>query len=69
MVLRHPHVFKGKKIRSVNEVNEQWEEIKRSEKNIRGRSQIEQEFNNIAANIPALTHSAKIQKKVLGLWF
>ena len=69
MVLRHPHVFNEKKIQSVNEVNEQWEEIKRSEKNIRGRGQIEQEFNNIAANIPALTHSAKIQKKVANIGF
>ncbi len=69
MVSRHPHVFKDKSIRTVQEVNEQWNEIKLVEKKISKTSRIEQEFNNIIANIPALTHSAKIQKKMASVGF
>ena len=69
MVSRHPHVFNGKKIETIGEVHEQWEEIKRSEQNINKTGRIKQELKNITPNIPALTHSAKIQEKVSRIGF
>ena len=35
LIRRHPHVFGGKKLASVDDVNRQWEEIKRGEKKAR----------------------------------
>jgi len=69
MVSRHPHVFKDQKIKDISEVNAQWEEIKRAEKNIQGDEKIENELKDIPANIPALNRSIKIQKKVSSIGF
>ncbi len=69
MVTRHPHVFSGKNHKTIKEVNDQWDEIKRKENNISETGQIEQELNNITKNIPALTQSMKIQKIVANIGF
>ena len=69
MVSRHPHVFDEIKSKSIEEVNEQWEQIKRKEKKIDPRGRIEKEFNNIASNIPALTYASKVQKKAAAIGF
>ena len=69
MVLRHPHVFSNKKVKTVSEVQEQWDEIKRVEKNIGQTGRVKKEFKNITSNIPALTHSTKIQEKVASIGF
>ena len=69
MVFRHPHVFKNKKIETISEVHEQWEEIKRDQSNIGQTGRIKQELKNIASNAPALTRSLKIQEKVGNIGF
>ena len=69
MVLRHPHVFNEIKKKSITEVNEQWEQIKRKEKKIDPHGRIEKEFDNIASNIPALTYASKVQKKAAAIGF
>ena len=69
MVLRHPHVFDEIKKKSITEVNEQWEQIKRKEKKIDPHGRIEKEFNSIASNIPALTYASKVQKKAAAIGF
>ena len=69
MVLRHPHVFDEVKKKSITEVNEQWEQIKRKEKKIDPHGRIEKEFDSIASNIPALTYASKVQKKAAAIGF
>ena len=69
MVLRHPHVFNEIKKKSITEVNEQWEQIKRKEKKIDPHGRIEKEFDSIAPNIPALTYASKVQKKAAAIGF
>ena len=69
MVLRHPHVFNEIKKKSITEVNEQWEQIKRKEKKIDPHGRIEKEFDSIASNIPALTYASKVQKKAAAIGF
>ena len=69
MVSRHPHVFDEVKNKSIEEVTEQWEQIKRKEKKIDPLGRIEKEFNNIASNIPALTYASKVQKKAAAIGF
>ena len=69
MVLRHPHVFDKIKKKSITEVNEQWEQIKRKEKKIDPRGRIEKELNSIASTIPALTYASKVQKKASAIGF
>ena len=64
MVSRHPHVFKYQSAKTLSEVNEQWDEIKRTERNISATEKISAELDKITKNIPALTKSVKIQKKV-----
>ena len=69
MVSRHPHVFNEIKKKSITEVNEQWEQIKRKEKKIDPHGRIEKEFDNIASNITALTYASKVQKKAAAIGF
>ena len=69
MVNRHPHVFGDKKIKTVTEVNDQWEKIKEDEKIINDTGKLKQELNKSIPNIPALTHSIKIQKKLALIGF
>jgi len=69
MVSRHPHVFNEIKKKSITEVNEQWEQIKRKEKKIDPHGRIEKEFDSIASNIPALTYASKVQKKAAAIGF
>ena len=69
MVLRHPHVFDEIKKKSITEVNEQWEQIKRKEKKIDPHGRIEKDFDSIASNIPALTYASKVQKKAAAIGF
>ena len=69
MVSRHPHVFNEVKKKSIDEVNEQWEQIKRKEKKIDALGRIEKEFNNIVTTIPALTYASKVQKKAAAIGF
>ena len=69
MVSRHPHVFDEVKKKSIVEVNEQWEKIKRKENKIDQSGRIQKEFNNITPNIPALTYASKVQKKAAEIGF
>ena len=69
MVSRHPHVFEDKKINNIIEVNRQWEQIKQQEKKRDSRGRIEQDLHDVSKNIPALTYSTKIQKKLSNVGF
>lgn len=58
MIHRHPHVFGDVKVASTEDVNSNWEKLKREEK--QERTSI---LDGIPKSLPALMRSYKIQKK------
>lgn len=61
MVHRHPHVFgEEKNVTTVEEVNENWEKIKRKEKN---ENDLAGAMDRIAKTLPSLMRAEKIYKK------
>ena len=58
MIRRHPHVFGDKKVNSVQEVKENWQQIKKKERdNKNSRQDI---FANVPRSLPALKRAQKI---------
>ena len=68
MVFRHPHVFQkeNNKVETVNDVLNNWDEIKRKEKNIETYTD---ELKSVAIALPALVRANKIQNKAGKLGF
>jgi tetrapyrrole methylase family protein/MazG family protein len=64
LVHRHPHVFGGKKLKTSDQVLQQWEVIKQGEK--AGSSSI---LHNLPRALPALMKAEKVQKKVARVGF
>ena len=60
MVRRHPHVFKGGKLNTPDQVIGQWEEIKKKENNKANQKSI---LDSIPINLPSLIKAQKLQKK------
>ena len=60
MVRRHPHVFKGGKLNTPDQVIGQWEEIKKKENNKANQKSI---LNSIPINLPSLIKAQKLQEK------
>ena len=58
MIRRHPHVFGDVTVRSVKEVKDNWQEIKKQERG--GRTREENLFGNIPRSMPALKRAQKI---------
>ncbi len=58
MIRRHPHVFGNVTVRSVREVKDNWQEIKKQERG--DRTQEENLFGNIPRSMPALKRAQKI---------
>ena len=61
MIYRHPHVFKNKKFKNMNEFKKWWEKSKNKKNN--GL------LENIPVNFPAMLKTNKIQKKVAKVGF
>ena len=61
MVRRHPHVFGEVKVDGSAQVLDNWEDIKKKEKE--GRSTMEEPLREIPAELPALTRALKVLKK------
>ena len=61
MIRRHPHVFSDKQAADSKEVLENWDEIKKKEKE--GKTWIESPLREIPIELPALTRAAKVLKK------
>lgn len=58
MIRRHPHVFGNKKVKSVQEVKENWQQIKKME---RKNKNIEEDlFSGVPLSFPALKRAQKI---------
>ncbi len=60
MVRRHPHVFGDGDIDTPDQVVNQWEEIKKEEKNNQDQKSI---LDNIPKHLPGLARAQKLQKK------
>jgi tetrapyrrole methylase family protein/MazG family protein len=58
MIRRHPHVFGDKKVNSVKEVNENWQQIKKKERI--DKKDEESLFSSIPGSLPALKRAQKI---------
>ncbi len=61
MVRRHPHVFGDVQADTSSQVLENWDEIKKREKE--GKTQVQTPLREIPAELPALTRAAKVLKK------
>ena len=62
MVRRHPHVFGDVLAENSEQVLNNWEDIKKAEKE--GKSWIESPLREIPLELPALTRAVKVAKKV-----
>ncbi|MBQ2802359.1 MAG: nucleoside triphosphate pyrophosphohydrolase [Lachnospiraceae bacterium] len=62
MVRRHPHVFGDVTVEGSGQVLENWEEIKKKEKE--SRNTITSPLQEIPKELPALTKAVKVSKKV-----
>ncbi len=62
MVRRHPHVFGDVEVEGSGQVLENWEEIKKKEKE--GKSYITSPLREIPIELPALTRAPKVLKKI-----
>ena len=60
LIRRHPHVFGSVKLQTVDEVVEQWEAIKKLEKNNQSRKSL---LDDIPKDLPALAKAHKIAAK------
>jgi len=58
MIRRHPHVFGNKKVTSVQEVKENWQQIKKKERDNKNNQQ--DIFANIPRSLPSLKRAQKI---------
>lgn len=65
MIRRHPHVFGDKKADTVDEVWQNWDAVKATEANNKGKSP----FDSIPKHFPALLKASKVQKKASRLGY
>ena len=57
MIERHPHVFGDVKVKSSEEVLDNWEEIKKAQ---RGQKSVYESMESVTKSLPALTRAGKI---------
>lgn len=62
MIRRHPHVFADAKVEGNKALLQNWEEIKKQEKE--GKSWIASPLREIPAELPSLTRGVKVAKKL-----
>ncbi len=68
LIRRHPHVFAETKVSGINEVWQNWEQIKKTEKKETAESS-QSVLASIPLSLPALYRAAKLQKKAARLGF
>ncbi len=66
MITRHPHIFSNEKADTPQEVLQNWEQIKKKEKNYKTQSE---SMKNVADALPALIKAQKVQKKAKQVGF
>lgn len=60
MILRHPHIFSDVKVDSSDEILDNWDEIKKKEKNMTSYTD---ELKHVPKCLPGLMRAEKVQKK------
>lgn len=60
LIYRHPHVFGQAEVSSSGEVLQNWEKLKRAEKD---RNTLQADIADVPLNFPALVRTAKLQKR------
>src|SRR5207237_6046426 len=68
IIRRHPHVFGDQKGATMQQIEENWEAIKRSEKE--AGAEVHSFFRDIPKGLPALTEAEDMQQRAwrVGLW-
>lgn len=66
MIYRHPHVFGESEVNNSEEVLNNWDELKKKEKNFKT---ITEEMNAVASTLPSLIRAHKVQKKASKVGF
>jgi tetrapyrrole methylase family protein / MazG family protein len=61
MIRRHPHVFGDKTVEGTSEVSDNWEKIKREEKN--GEKSASSLLNDVPINLPALLRANRLSER------
>ncbi|OEF95761.1 nucleoside triphosphate pyrophosphohydrolase [Desulfuribacillus alkaliarsenatis] len=70
MIRRHPHVFQGDKVENVEQVLENWDDIKKQEKACKqAGEQVESILDGIPKGLPMLMYAYKQQKKAAKVGF
>jgi len=65
MIHRHPHVFSNTSVRSIEEINKNWEKLKKEEKG----HERESVLDGIPKQLPSLHKAFKLQKKAAKVGF
>ncbi|MFC1559752.1 nucleoside triphosphate pyrophosphohydrolase [Candidatus Margulisiibacteriota bacterium] len=68
MIRRHPHVFSKNKVKSIDEVWQKWEEIKRKEVS-NSSEKHKGTLESIPQSLPALYRSEKVQRRAARVGF
>jgi tetrapyrrole methylase family protein / MazG family protein len=66
MIRRHPHVFGDRKVRDVEEIRANWEDIK---KNVENKQEDLHPFDRVPRSMPALLKAQKVTEKASRLGF
>ena len=69
LIRRHPHVFADSQVETVDEVVEQWNEIKKSEKKNVTNEERNDVFAKVPGSFPPLKRALEYQKKAAKLGF
>jgi MazG family protein len=71
LVLRHPHVFGDKKLETANDVLQNWDELKKSERAASGKKEKEKDsiLEDVPLSFPALLEGQKLSKKAAKVGF
>lgn len=66
MIRRHPHVFGTDRLRTAEEVSDNWERLKKAERGLTNQSE---SLADVSRGLPALMRAAKVQKKAADVGF
>ncbi len=70
LIRRHPHVFGGAQVRSVEEQTRAWEAQKARERRAKAGDQTEHsQLDHVSVALPALTRAAKLQRRAARVGF
>lgn len=66
LIARHPHIFGDVKVRDTEQVLENWNNIKKAEKQHKNQTEV---MNSVPRVLPSLMRSAKVQQKAADVGF